>query len=110
LDIGRGYKRFAGVSETASGGGGILESATLTALNSLATLMGDVITYTDGSLTDSFTPVIVKKFKLVRAGRKDVYKYYEDEAEQMANLAVGVVWESYNTVRSQVSRQYGRGA
>jgi len=110
LDIGRGYKRFCGVSESASGGGGILESAALTGLNSLADLLGDVITYTDGSLTDSFTPCIVKKFKHVRVGRKDVYEYFEDPDEQMANLAVGVVWESYNTVRSQVSRQYGRGA
>lgn len=110
LDIGRGYKRFPGVSEAASGGGGLIVSATLSSLDTLAGQMGEVITFTDGTLTDSFTPVVVQKFKLVRAGRKDVYKYWETEAEQLSHLAVGVTWEAYRSIRSQVSRQYGRGA
>lgn len=110
LDIGRGYKRFPGVSEASSGGGGILVSGTLTALNSLATFMTDTLTFTDGSLTDTFLPVVVKKLKYTTDSGKFAYKYYPTEAEQLAKLAVGVTWESYNSVRSQVSRQYGRGA
>jgi hypothetical protein len=110
LDIGRGYKRFCGVSEGESGGGGIVVPAAKTALDALAAQMGAIITFTAGGLTDTFTPVVVQKFKLVRAGRKDVYKYWDTPTEQLAHLAVGVTWEAYNTVRSQVSRQYGRGA
>ena len=110
LDIGRGYKRFCGVTESSSAGGGIIAGAAQTALDSLAVLMGDVITFTDGTLTDSFTPVVVKKLKYTTPSGKIAYKYYTLEADQLAKLAVGVVWESYNTVRSQVSRQYGRGA
>lgn len=110
LDIGRGYKRFAGVPEAASDTGGAINAATLVALNAVATLMGDILTYTDGSLTDSFTPVIVKKLKYTTDSGKTAYKYYPTEAEQLTKLAVGVVWESYDHVRSQVSRQYGRGA
>jgi hypothetical protein len=110
LDIGRGYKRFVGVVESAVATGGTIESAALTALNAIADLMGDIITFTDGSLTDSFTPVVVKKLKYTTPSGKTAYKYYPTEAEQLTKLAVGVTWESYLQVRSQVSRQYGRGA
>lgn len=110
LDIGRGYKRFPGVSEAASGGGGILVSGTLTALDALAALMTDTLTFTDGSLTDTFLPVVVQKQKYTTPSGKDAYRYYPTESEQLTKLAVGVTWESYDRVRSQVSRQYGRGA
>jgi len=110
LDIGRGYKRFPGVSEAASGGGGLIVSGTLTALDALAVQMGDVVTFTDGTLTDSFTPVIVQKLKYTTPSGKTAYKYYATEAEQLTHLAVGVTWEAYRSIRSQVSRQYGRGA
>jgi len=110
LDIGRGYKRFAGVPESSSATKGDIAAGALTALNSLAALHGDILTYTDGALTDSFTPVVVKKLKYTTPSGRTAYKYYLTEAEQLTKLAVGVVWESYTNVRSQVSRQYGRGA
>jgi hypothetical protein len=110
LDIGRGYKRFAGVPESSSATKGDIAAGALTALNALAALHGDILTYTDGALTDSFTPVVVKKLKYTTPSGRTAYKYYPTEAEQLTKLAVGVVWESYTNVRSQVSRQYGRGA
>jgi len=110
LDIGRGYKRFAGPTESSIIAKGLLDPATITALNQVATYMGDVLTFTDGTLTDSFTPVVVKKLKYTTPSGKTAYKYYATEAEQLTKLAVGVVWESYGEIRSQVSRQYGKGA
>jgi hypothetical protein len=110
LDIGRGYKRIPGVVETFVDNLGVINSTTQPALDTLAGLMGDVITFTDGSLTDSFTPVIVSKEKYTTPSGKTAYKYYPTESVQLTHLAVGVVWEAYTRVRSQVSRQIGRGA
>lgn len=109
LDIGRGYKRFAGPTETSIQAKGLLDPATLTALNAVADLMGDVLTFTDGTLTNTYIPVVVKKLKYTTPSGKTAYKYYPTEAEQLTKLAVGVIWESYPQIRSQVSRQYGKG-
>jgi hypothetical protein len=110
LDIGRGYKRFSGVPESAVDSLGLVSSGAMLLLNDIAGFMGDVLTFTDGTLTDSFTPVVVKKLKYTTGSGKTAYKYYATEAEQLTKLAVGVVWEAYAEVRSQVSRQYRRGA
>lgn len=109
LDIGRGYKRFAGVLESQSGTLGDLTSGALSLLNALASKMGEVISYTDGTLTDTFTPCIVKKEKYTTPSGRSAYRYYASESTQLANLAVGIEWNSYSNVRSQVSRQVGRG-
>jgi hypothetical protein len=110
LDIGRGYKRLPGVVETFVDNLGKINATTQPALDTLADLMGDIITFTDGSLTDSFTPVVVSKEKYTTPSGKTSYRYYATESVQLTHLAVGVVWEAYTRVRSQVSRQVGRGA
>lgn len=114
LDIGRGYKRFAGVSEGDIDAGGTLATGVQTALNSLATLMGDSLTFTEGAVTVTYDPVIVKKFKYTTTSGKKAYRYYTTaeggQTAQLANLAQGITWEAYTQVRSQTSRQYGKGS
>jgi hypothetical protein len=112
-DIRRGMKRFVGVTEPNVGSGGNIDVAFMnTALNTLAGRLGEVLTYNDEGNTLTFSPCIVKKFEYtpdpLRPERK-AYKYWEDEADQLANIAVGIAWDAYPQVRTQVSRQYGRG-
>ena len=108
-DIGRGYKRFAGVNESLVNSFGELTSTAISLANVLAGLMGDVLSFTDSSLTNTYTPVIVKKQMYTTPPSPKAYRYYPTYAEQADFLAQGVTWENYTTVRSQVSRQIGKG-
>lgn len=109
-DIGRGYKRIGGISEASVTAGGDIEAGALTGLGTLADLMSDVLSYTEGGVTVQYTPVVVSKEKYTSPSGKDAYRYYSTYAVQATHLAVGITWQPYETVRSQVSRQYGRGA
>lgn len=111
-DIGRGYKRLVGVTEGASGPGGVFTAGTLTLMSNLATLMSEVITVDDSGNTVSFAPAVVKKQRYVvpdTTPPREAYRYYPDEGEQLENTATGFVWQSYTQSRTQTSRQYGRG-
>lgn len=109
LDIGRGYKRFAGVLESDTSTLGDLVSGAVEELGTLADSMGEIISYSDGTLTDTFTPCIVQKEEYTTPKGNKAYKYYSTLAAQLTHLAVGVVWTGYSRVRSQVSRQVGKG-
>jgi hypothetical protein len=74
--------------------------------------MGAIITYDDEGNTISFAPAIVGKEKYTPDPLKPdryAYRYYPTLAEQMEHVAQGFNWDVYNQVRTQVSRQYGRG-
>jgi hypothetical protein len=107
--IRRGQKRIGGVPVSAVSDAGAIDSAALTALNSLATAMGDTLTYTDGGNSLSFVPTIVSKEKYETPAGNDAYRYYSTEVAQLAHIAQGFVWDAKSVVRSQTSRQYGRG-
>jgi len=112
-DIRRGMKRFVGVNETQAGPGGIIDEVFLTTqLADLATALGAVITYDDEGNTISYAPVILGKNKVtevVNGEEKTFYRKYPTEAEQLQHVAQGIAWSPYNAVRTQNSRQYGRG-
>lgn len=108
--IRRGQKRFAGVSESAIGVGGVIESATMTALEALAVEMSAVLHYTAGGNSLTFAPRIVQKEKVVGTDGKVKYRYFADEAVQLEHSYSGFVWSPKTQVRSQTSRQYGHGA
>lgn len=113
-DIARGMKRFVGVTEDYMGDGGVLTGIVST-LEDVAEGLGATLAYTDEGNSLSFAPCIVGKEKYVTTApttlpARFAYRYYEDEAVQMEHLAVGVSWQPYSTVRTQTSRQYGRGA
>jgi len=112
-DIGRGYKRFAGVAEQSIGENGVVDSGTLGEVNTLAGFMSDVLSFTEDALTISFTPCIVKKQLYHPSEGKNAYRYIPvadgGESAQLDDIATGITWEGYTQVRSQVSRQYGKG-
>ncbi len=108
--IGRGYKRFVGVSEGDFENGGALAAGAITRGNALKVAMNATLTYDDEGNTLTFTPCIAQKEKYVTDSGKDAYKYYATEAEQAPHLAVGINWELYQQQRTQNTRQYGRGS
>jgi len=108
--IGRGYKRFVGISEGQSDAGGVMSSGVLAVMELVAGYMNATLTYDDEGNTLSFIPCVVQKEKyVVPDSGKNAYRYYADQAVQLVHTAQGVDWSPYQTVRTQVSRQYGRG-
>lgn len=109
LDIDRGTKRFPGLAEASTNGGGILTSAQLAGAEVIAEAMSAILTYDDEGNTVSFAPCVVSKEAYETPSGKTAYKYYDTLAEQMEHVAVGIQWQPYTEVRTQTSRQYGRG-
>lgn len=108
-DIRRGMKRLCGVSETSVQSGGVITSAFSPALVGLAATMSDTLTYDDEGNTLTFTPAILGLEEYTTPAGKRAYRIAATESEQLARTAQGVVWTYYPQVRTQVSRQYGRG-
>lgn len=113
LDIRRATKRFAGVVETEAFSGGVIDSTFVDGeMANLASIMSQTITYDDEGNTLTFQPIVVGKEKYTPnplAPEKVAYRYYETEAEQLDHIMTSILWEPYPRLRSQVSRQYGRG-
>lgn len=108
-DIGRGTKRFSGMTEALMDAGGDLSAGAAGAADALAAAMSAVLSYTDGGSSLSFTPVILGKEEYETPAGNKAYKKYPTLTEQLDHIAQGFVWDAYPQVRSQVSRQYGRG-
>lgn len=108
-DISRGTKRFVGVDETTVGDGGIFSAGTLGAMDNIASAMSEDLSYTDGGSSLTLKPCIIGKKQVIEGGVVVGYELYPTLAEQLDHIAQGIVWQSYNSVRSQVSRQYGHG-
>lgn len=109
-DIGRGYKRFAGVNESAVNSFGELTSGAKTQLEVIAGKIQAVITFEEGAITNTYKPVIVGKEKIIVEGEPVKYRYYTSLEAQLDHIALGTVWEAYDHVRSQVSRKIGQGS
>lgn len=111
-DIRRGQKRFVGVVENGSGPGGVIPAGTLTSLATLAQRMSAALTITDEGNTVTFNPVVVAKQKYEVEGsvpERFAYRYYPTFAEQSTHIMSGILYDPYTTIRTQSSRQYGRG-
>jgi len=112
-DISRGTRRFAGVESDFFTDINILTAPCLTIMNGLADAMSAVLTTSVAGVSVTFTPCVVKKHKYTTPRGNAAYRYNTTaeggETAQMANLAVGVVWSPYATLRTQNSRQTGKG-
>jgi len=108
-DIRRGQKRFGGVPATFVANGGQLTSGALVTAGTVADLMGTSPEYTDGGNALTFVPTIVSKERIVVPGDPVKYQYYDTLTEQLAHAAQGIQWDPKATIRTQGSRQYGRG-
>lgn len=109
-DIDRGTKRFSGVPISSVGAAGAIDPGSLTVMETLAQRMSADITYDDEGTTLTFAPVVVKKERYTTPNNTTAYRYYPTLAAQEANLARSITWQPYTQVRSQTSRQYGRGS
>ena len=112
-DVRRATKRFVGLIETNVGVNGSLVAGFLTGpMAAVATAMAAVLTYDDEGNTITFNPAVCGKEKYTPDPDKPervAYRYYSTEATQLSHTATGILWDSYPQVRSQVSRQFGRG-
>jgi len=112
-DVRRATKRFAGAIEGNSTGGGAISGTFLSGpMAAVAAAMSATLTYDDEGNTLTFTPCVCGKQSYpsnIAHPERVAYKYYDTESEQMLHTAQGIVWDAYNTLRSQVSRQVGRG-
>ena len=108
--IGRGYKRFVGVTEGSVDSGGAYSATAIAAMNLVKTALSEVLTYDDEGNTLSFAPCIAQKEEYTTPSGKSAYKYYSSEALQAPHLAIGITWELYQQMRTQNTRQYGRGS
>ena len=113
-DVRRATKRFVGIPEYRVGGGGVLTAGALTVAGTLAERMSATLTYTDEGNTLSYAPVVCGKQRYnVDTQQPDpngtAYRYYPTLSAQNEHTADSVIWAPYTTVRTQTSRQYGKG-
>lgn len=111
-DIRRGSKSIAGGAESVLSTGGEIEAAAIPTLQLLAGKLGEVLTYDNESNILSYAPVIVSKEEYDVPGSSPVrtaYRYYDTFAEQSMHLMESITWSFKTTIRTQGSRQYGKG-
>lgn len=108
-DIRRATKRFSGITTAGLTAGGNFAAGTMTNMQAVADIMGDVLTIDDSGNTLTFQPVVLGKDKYTTPSGKTAYRFYPTQAEQADWVAGGIFWEPYATVRTQRSRQYGVG-
>jgi hypothetical protein len=108
--IRRGTRRFVGVVENQVVAGGGIDTGMLALLQDLADEMSSVLNPDNTGSEGVYTPSVFHYQKYTTSTGREAYRPWPTEAEQLANNAVGVTWTPYTTVRSQTSRQYGRGA
>lgn len=109
LSIRRSTRRLVGVTELAQSTGGIVSAGTLAGLDAIADAFSAVLSYTEEGASLSFTPATLSRQKYTTPAGKRAYRKYPTEAEQLANTAIGITWGAYVQLRTQTSRQYGRG-
>lgn len=109
-NIRRSQKRFTGLAESVVDAGGVLSSAFATSAQALGTVMGNPNTVTIDGVSTVFNPVVLSREKYHPTGKTTwAYRYWPDEATQLTHLAPITQFNVKNQVRSQTSRQYGRG-
>lgn len=109
-DIRRGMKRIVGVSESSQSAGGTITGSSMPALVNIAGQLGATLTYDDEGNTITLVPCILGLEEYTTPSGKRAYRPYATEAAQLAHVAQGMTWTPYTSTRTQVSRQYGRGA
>lgn len=108
-DIRRGSKRIGGVSESAMDAGGVVGAAKYAQLAALAVAMSAVLSYTDGGASLTLTPAVLSYKEYTTPRGRKAYQKWPTPEEQLAHAATGIAYVASNRVRSQVSRQVGRG-
>lgn len=108
-DVSRGQKRIVGVVEGDIGDLGVITPSALAVLQSFGDTMADISLAPAGGSAITYTPYVFGTKSYVTSSGKKAYEYYPTEAAQLAKIMLITQWTPKNTVRTQVSRQYGHG-
>lgn len=111
-NIRRGTKRFAGIPNTIVASGGSIDPSARAGWDAFGDKLAEVLEYDDDGNTISYIPTIVSKKRYTVPGSSPAryaYQYYDTLAEQLEHVSQGFTWERYSNIRTQTSRQYGRG-
>lgn len=107
-DVRPGSKRFAGVKEGNLTAGGLLDGTIKGVLQTFCDSINVPINATVGGQPYSFSSAILpKQTEEDNAGNPG--EFWPSYSAQLAKSAIGLTWSPVDQVRSQVSRQYGRG-
>lgn len=110
-DIRRAQKRFVGVAENVVISGGGWTGAAAISLQDLGDRMGAVNTAEFDDVVTTFAPFVFGREKYHPEGKTTwAYKYYDTLAEQLEHIAAITAFTLKPNVRTQTSRQYGRGS
>lgn len=107
-DMRRGQKRFVGIEEGNVAAGGVLTSTET--FQTLGDAMADLNIVPVGLGTMTFTPHVFGRVEYETPSGKVGYKYYPDATEQAEHIMRINQWTLKPQVRTQASRQYGRGS
>jgi len=113
-DIGRGFLTLDRPKEADVDDSGSLGATPLGKLAALAAALEAVPSFTDDGENIAWSTCVVgkEKYRTNPDSTKDptyAYRYYEEKDEQFEHIANAVSWAAMPKVRSQVSRQYGKG-
>lgn len=109
-DIRRAQKRFVGIPESLVGNLGKFTTESLATYQDLGDTMADPNVVPAGTGSMTFTPYVFGRVAYTTPSGKTAYKYYDTEAEQLDHIALITAFDFKEEVRSQTSRQYGRGS
>lgn len=109
-DIKRASKRFAGIPENLTDNLGVLNATGITVANAWADKLSDALSYTAGGASYSLAPAVLGLQSYTAPSGKRAYRPYATESAQLAHVATGFEYSPLPQVRTQTSRQYGRGA
>lgn len=109
-DIRRGFKRYEGLDESASDPFGTISAAFLALMHTHALAISSTLTYTDEGNSLTFTPCVISLKKNTTDPDQGTYIKWPTEAEQLAHLASGVVYNEQLVSTTQNSRKQGRGS
>lgn len=110
-DIRRAQKRFAGVSEDDVDALGVINADGRTVWEAVGNQLDNIIVLPlVGGGTFTITPYVFGTTPYTTPSGKTAYHLYPTEAEQLAHIAKINQFSLKPDVRSQVSRQYGRGS
>ena len=105
-DIRRGFKRFVGVDELLVDPLGVITDPGLALMDDVAEEMSQPVTSADAI----YAPCVISRERVVDPETDKVsYQLYATVEDQLEHIATPLEWATYPTVRSQTSRQYGRG-
>lgn len=108
--IRRGQKRIVGIPTGAMGAGGLLNGGGLNLATITAVEMTEQIGVAESGTSYTFQPAVLGVEQYTTPSGKKAYRKYVTESVQNLHVSTGFTWLAKSEVRTQVSRQYRRGA